>query len=204
MSIYRKRIRYSLRTLLLSVTIFAVLLGIREQVRSAHIAAIAELEANGAQLFDRLIDPIGPNWMWTWNRDQSFFAPGYLSLWIGVWFEQSPLCTEIRASCIIHGNAEFDNQIDHLSSLLYLATLDLRDADITVAHVRKIAKLRNLSALFIVSDAIDEEIIRELMKLRQLQSLVIEGTNIPDDAQVSLASTMPSCSITVRRTEILQ
>jgi hypothetical protein len=199
--------RYSLRTLLIVVSIVVLSIGWRTVVVRRHHQSMKILERQGAFFFDMWEDPIGPNAFWA--RDVSYFnnvpANGFCEeVGLGDWFKNSPLCTTGYFNCMFGRSDGHDpkfgsNEVEQLRSLLNLKGLDIQSHKIDSKAIGKLNSLRDLKHLTLGSDNLTENDIESLCDLQNLEHLtIIKNPAISESAIANLRRSLPNCEVDVK------
>ena len=142
----RRFFRYSLRTLMIVVTVFCIWLGITaKRARDQRQALEAILAAGGMILYDYQrtnSDPPGPEWLRRIIGDEYFFTIGYVD------FSGSKV-----------NDASLAAVVKCLTSVKYLS---LFSTEVTDAGLKNLKELTNLRIVHIISTKITDEGIKDL------------------------------------------
>ncbi len=179
----RRRLQFSLRTMLLAMLVVALLLGwlgekakvARRQQRAAE--AILAIGGHVQYAYQRVLwtasttprpavarEPPGPRWL-RWMLGEHFFAQAVL-----VW-----LPSEVT-----------DDDLAHLDDLPYLTDLGLPCAEVSEAGLRHVWKHHGLRLLSLRGVPITDADLVHLRSLNELQSLDLSHTPITDEAVQTL------------------
>lgn len=196
----RRKLRFSLRVLMAIVTLNCLGLGWREVVRRQQIATTESLEQMGAFLYDRFADPIGPDCVWGFGRSiNSLLSHEVIPQ--NVLFDDgianSPLCITGYFACRLDG-PEFDRgHLKLAGNLRHLEKLELIDCkiDFCSEDLALLSRLTSLRILRIESDALTSAVVRRLAVLKQLDFLSIVSKNINDLDVKELRQSLRNCRI---------
>ncbi|MCX7424285.1 MAG: hypothetical protein NTW96_01400 [Planctomycetia bacterium] len=172
----RRWFQYSLRTLLLVVTVAAVLLGIwtgRARRQKEAVEAIRELGGYvGYSSADG--DAPGPDW---------------LRKWLGIDYFDSVVCVYVV------GDGFTDDDLEQLQSLRGLKSLCLLAPNITDAGLEHVGHLHDLKILWLGGPGITDAGFAHLKHLRMLTRLTIErGAVVDRDSRPGAPATGPDAT----------
>ena len=186
----RRSFRFSIRTLLVLVTLFGVYLGIRmNAVRQAEVAVALVKEHGGRVTFGYPQDHRGGSTYWQparppWRRalmgngEYDRVATVYLS-------DQSYPCND----------ATLARLIPHLRRLPGLWEMDLSCSSITNEGAEHISQLQGLKWLNLDSTDLDDGCIRLLGRLQGLEKLSVRKTEVSKQGIEELQQLLPACEI---------
>jgi hypothetical protein len=192
----RRWYQYSLRTLMILVTLFAVAcswfavkLGQAKRQREAVEALIklgafvgydSELNSDGFMLIRGVKTP-GPEWLRKVLGDDFFKTVTYVNL------TGSDVTTDMRGILVAHGSISHPSLevtkagLEQLEVLKQLRTLRLSKTQITDAELEHLIELKQLRVLFLDETNITDTGLKILKGLKQLQYLYLDGTHVTDD-----------------------
>jgi Leucine-rich repeat (LRR) protein len=172
----RRWFRFSLRTLLVLMTVLAVWLGMSVKKYRDHRAAITAIkQLNGS--FS--LNPIEPGWRQRFVSDERYF-------WDPVAVRFSPRfpISDHELRSIIQPMLMFEN----------LTYLNLNGSHISDAGIKHILPLADrLQILDIRQTSVSDDCIVNLRKLRRLRLLRITGSAFSVDALNQLRTELPNC-----------
>lgn len=184
-----RRLRFSLRTLLIAVTAVSLFLGIvYERVRNEQRAADAVAAARGHVVYDWQVRPEG--------ADRSFepqpWGPEWLRRLVGPHWLDSVEEVRLDGHRRHLPEGDFAAVGPHLARLPRLRSLILREGDFGVADCELIERMPALEELTLtVESAITPEVAAALAKSRALRELVILQAKVSPEALAELAA-MPN------------
>jgi len=183
-------LRYSLRTLLLAITLFALFFGTWIRNANRHEFATKKLRSKGVFVEDRFEDPIGPNIIYSFK--QAVPRNGYFPKWFA-----NNFC--VKGSFIF---SVVDLSLKPEDWLLFKDLENLRhlvivDSELSPGWVSQIAECRYLSVLVISRSIVGLNDIPELGSLNQLSTLELLHTNLSAQDIAVLRSKLPLCEIVV-------
>ncbi len=161
------RLRFSLRSLLIAITVLAVLsvwLGFERAAARKQMLAIKNLGPTSPEVYAK------PRWVWTILEPK---APGRV---VGL---------------AIRSNQAADEQLVPIADLSDLVWLDVVETQITDAGLEKLTGLQKLERLRIDSTSLTDAGLAHLTKFPKLHQLNLECTKITDAGLLELAK-MPS------------
>ena len=214
-----KRLRFSLRSLLIFVTLTGLLValgGISRVQVLRHYQANAQLKQIRATRCNGFEDPIGPNFFYGWKIVpsngafpkwfvQRFCITGYTDCQIEdlsgkpkVWKSLSDLFN-LNSLAILNcrPHESFGTNISKCRSLTDLV---LRSTPLSGSDIQQISKLPKLEHLTIIDCHVEEP--RKLVALSEiatLKSLSIKGDSVNDSLVRQLSLQMPKCDIKTRQ-----
>lgn len=200
----RRWLRFSLRTLMLMVTAFAVWFGWqcdRARRQKASVAGITEL--GGTIVYDHefdgfeglMVTSMGSGsiaWYHSgralWLRDAEPWGPKWLRRWMGEDFFQTVVSVNLSQHDRLdyHGQVT-DDDLRHLRDLIHVRRLLLDDCQyVTDRGLEYVAGLDKLERLYLDSTSITDRGLEHLRNLAKLEYLSLEGTNVTDDGLMHL------------------
>jgi hypothetical protein len=189
----RRWFRFSLRTLLIVVTILSVPLGWvgwkRKQVRQERVT-ITWVEKMGGDAYFSPLNYGKRSW-WEESTDK----------WFGerVW----SVCLDNTQVSDLSPLAELKNlellelentQVSDLSPLAELKNLELLELDNTqVSDLSPLAELKNLELLWLHNTQVSD--VSPLAELKSLKKLYLDNTQVSDEQVQELRQALPNCEI---------
>jgi Leucine-rich repeat (LRR) protein len=165
---FYSRLRFSLRSLLIAITVLAVVLsvwlGFERAAARKQMLAIQNLAPTVPETYAK------PRWIWTVLEPN---APGRV---VGL---------------AIRSRRATDEQLAPLANLTDLVWLDVVETQITDVGVEKLTSLQKLERLRIDSTSLSDAGLAHIAKLPRLHQLNLERTKITDAGLLELAK-MPS------------
>jgi len=164
----RRWLRYSMRTMLVAVTLLCVLLALVIAPAQQQRRAVEKIRGLGS--WSRVVydyEYAGPD-----NWGAELRGPAWLRRWIGVDYFQDV----VRVQVFLSRGDELTP--DDLASLPGLKSLDIHDMPITDDGVRTLARLRKLEVLSLQSNEITDGGLEHLSSLTDLKLLLIASDQI--------------------------
>ncbi len=198
----RRFFRYSLRTLLIVVTVFCVWLGvIAKQARDQRQAMELIWELGGEVAYEYQIgqsEPLAPEWLRQLIGDEYFLTVYEVSL-AGLKLHDRDLeainwFTDVKTLFL------FDMQITdaglvHLKGLTKLDMLSLENTQITDAGLEHLKGLTKLQWLSLEGTQITDAGLEHLRGLTNLFQLRLTDTQCTEDGIEKLQQVLPKCQI---------
>ncbi len=171
----RRWLQFSLRTMMLVVTVFCVWLGItakRARDQKQTVEAIQDLggtvfydfhyyehESDGQTAIDSSRDPSSPRWLRDWLGLDLFHRVRYVRAVKLLQIPQPRIGIDLLGP--VPQATQFSKRIDehmvHLAALHDLETLDLSHSSITDANLVHLESLTNLKLLFLMHTGVTDE-----------------------------------------------
>ncbi len=181
----RRFFRYSLRTLLLVVTVFCIWMGITVKRARDQERAVATIEdVGGSVLYDYQIaspspfppgpSPPGPKWL----RDL-----------IGIHYFDSVAAVLLVGPGV---NDECFAAIKRFTDLEILSLFQTKVTDVGLEHLKG---LTNLQRLYLNNTRVTDAGLEHLKGLTDLQRLDLMNTNVTDEGIKKLQQALPNCEI---------
>lgn len=153
--------QFSLRTLLVIVTVFGVWLGrVVENARDQRIATESILQVRGQVKYDYQIrgeiEPPGPKWLRRLIGDDYF-------------------CTVVEATFDFEPPRADDHALRYINRLRHLRSLDLQETQITDAGLAHLEGLDSLRRLNLERTAVTGAGLQHISRLRQLEWLCLRN-----------------------------
>ncbi len=181
----RKYLRFSLRSLLVLILLFAGWLGwIVHRARAQRDAVAAILKLQGTVKYDwerkdgRNL-PNGKPWWPSWLVD--LFGIDYFAH-----------VTQVRLVAVPELS---DAELIHISTLSGLEELDLHRSPVTDDRLGHLAGLTDLQSLILFHTPISDTGLGHLKKMHRLRMLSIENTGVTDSGSAALQKALPQLSI---------
>jgi hypothetical protein len=183
----RRWLRFSLRSLLVVVTLFGVWLGIKVDQARRQKRAVETLRSMGAEVwydhqrkengsFDVRIDLDVPNWVRELCGDDFFQTVTGIFLLRG-----ARLNSEGEVP-----RAITDEDLQCLADLPHLEQLVINQAPITDAGMAHLRHPERLRAVMLDDTDVGDDFVRRLQGAVELEGLGLEGTKVTDDAVAKL------------------
>jgi hypothetical protein len=199
----RIRMRFSIRTLLIFLSLMAAALGtgtflindFRQQARS--LAVVQRLDGKAES-----IPASGPAWK-RWLVTTMIGNDSYVEVIVldlsgkevdDQTFEQLSGLRFLR-ELVLDRTRITDAGTHVLKSFPRLRSLSLRFTDITDHSTKAIADLQGLIWLYLTHTRISDSSIGNLSKLQQLDELYVRWTNLTDDGSDQLKQSLPDCAV---------
>jgi len=175
----RRWLQFSLRTLLLGVTVFCVWMGITaKRARDQRLAVGVIEEAGGRIQYQHETsssDPPGPEWLRRLIGDDYFFS----------------------VDVIIFSNLTVnDTSLASTKSFADLKWLSLTGTQITDTELVHLKDSTDLRFLHLNDTQITDTGLEQLRELTSLQRLHLNNTKVTDEAVKKLQLALPKCKIT--------
>jgi hypothetical protein len=192
----RRWLRFSLRTLLVLVTLACIWLGMvvnRAEQQRRTVAAFRAL-GNRVEYDTPYTNPRGEpsNWRWlrSWLGNDYFDSAYYVGLSHGV---DDELLHRVR--CLrgvrrldVMGPKVTDEGMAAISRVSTLETLAVHAQEVTDEGVRHLSRMRKLRGLFLWAPKVTDRGAKSLAKLEDLDGLSLHDTQVTDDGLMSLCS----------------
>lgn len=190
----RRWLRYSLRTLLVTVTLACVWLGMVVNRAEQQRRTVAALRALGNQVeYDTpYTHPLGEpsNWRWlrSWIGNDYFDNVTYASLRHGV---DDKLLQRVRylrgvKHLDINGPVVTDEGMAAIAGVASLESLSIYTRDVTDEGVRALSTMRNLQGVLLRAPKVTDRGLRCLSQMTWLESLHLVDAKVTDDGLVLL------------------
>jgi hypothetical protein len=181
----RKYLRFSLRSLLVLILLFAGWLGwIVHRARAQRDAVATILKLKGTVKYDwerkdgRNL-PNGKPWWPSWLVD--LFGIDYFAH-----------VTQVRLVAVPELS---DAELIHISNLSRLEELDLHRSPVTDARLAYLEGLTDLQSLILFHTQISDSGLVRLNRMHRLRTLSIENTSVTDSGAAALQKALPQLSI---------
>jgi hypothetical protein len=191
----RRWFRFSLRTMLVAITLFCIWLGVTayranrqrkavETIRSyrAYVRYDYELADNGWEV--RRDNPLPPGPVWL--RD--LIGIDYFATAVNV--------------CMDHGNDVNDDSISALAELSQVRRIDIEGANVTDAVMAKLKGLKQLRELIVINSSVTESGWDFLRHLTRLRNLALYGSNVTDSTLIHIDGLTELTSLTLHESQI--
>jgi Leucine-rich repeat (LRR) protein len=202
--------RWTIRTLLIAVTLLALLLAwIGRTVRAVqHRASLANALENGSP------EELPVSWSGWDSIRRSDFTPDWPAIFLGDW--SSVELTDVDVSyrqtvndellqqisvfqkldeVSVHGQAVTDRSFAAIRGMPDLKTVNIEACDITDTAMEHLATLPNLEDLTLRGVGVTDKGLAHLWKLPKLTSLTIEFTQITPEAIKTFQDSRPDCVV---------
>jgi hypothetical protein len=187
----RVRLRYSLRALLILLTLVAIWMGywsVSAAKQKAGTAAIREM--GGSVLYNYQVRngmtmngvPPGPDWL------RRLLGRDWFDTVVFVEFYSKP------------GNATDEQLAAALSKLPRVFALHLHRPQVGETTLKTVSGMRQLEVLGLVGPNITDDSLQYIYPLRNLRQLNLRGTNISDAGIKTIQAAIPSVFINNQRT----
>ena len=180
----RRWLRFSLRTLLIAITIVCIWLGFELNRARARRTAILAVEDLGGTYGVHIM---GPAWLRKMmGDDKCFYDAARVSF--------GPLTYRAKKDRPFDDDA-LRRSIEPLNTFTKFQTLDLVSSDISDAGLKHLKGLHNLETLRLTDTGVSDQGIDDLTDLKSLHRLQIERTKITDEGIARLKAALPDCEI---------
>jgi hypothetical protein len=170
----RRWLRFSLRTLVVAVTLFCLWLGVTSNRANQQRRAVDALRAAGAEiLYDYQVNEDG-------GHDLSKPlppppGPDWLRNIIGLDYFATAVCVDVHPQDDIT-----DETFDSLANLPHLRRVSIVGLGVTDARIARLGNLKELHTLFVRNSSITDGGWELLEHLPQLKRLRLDGPNVSD------------------------
>jgi hypothetical protein len=173
----RRWLRFSLRSLLVLVTVLCVWLGVKVNQARRQKEAVAALQELGATV-TYAQHRVGPN---AFNHDRELDVPGWLRELAGDDFFQSVISLNV-------GQPMSDAELVHLSALPEIEYMDLERAGrgVTDAGLAHLPRPDRLVSFCGKSTSVGDEFVKRLEDAVGLETFDLSGTRVTDEGLRSL------------------
>ena len=207
----RRRFQFSLRSLLIVVTLVGIVCGwlgskIDRKVKERKlIEAIVKrrgvvwydfqcADSNGRVIPDA--KPPGPDWLRSLLGENFFSEVRAVLIAPGGDSDLQLLAALPRLqSAALGGTTIIDNGLAHLKGLTQLEYLDLQRTGITDIGLRHLTGLMRLQELKLDETKVTDAGLANLSRLPRLQWLTLFGTNVTDAGVKTLQKSLPNCTV---------
>ena len=180
----RRSLRFSLRTFLVVLTAFGVMLGVAvDRARTQNLAVQLILESGGHVLYD--YEPT--NWQWVENRKALEEGRPQRSFTRNQWEPEWLL--NLFGVDMFHGisyvyldSGATSETFQHVEKLNGLLQLRISGSKITDADFDGIARLQSLKMVSIFNVEITDDAVRKLAQLNDLRWITILNAEVTDEA----------------------
>jgi len=172
--------RYSLRSLMLAVTVFCIWMGITAKRARDQREAVSILERDGSVFYEHQLprnspsNPPGPEWFRQLIGDDYFF---------------------IVHSVVLRGPAIKNRRLAAIKRLTDVKNLALRIDQVTDSDLANLKGQINLESLSLNGKWITDAGLEHLHELANLRTLELGTTRISDEAVEKLRQALPNCTI---------
>jgi hypothetical protein len=205
----RRMLRYSLRSLLVAVTVLCVALGFWVNGAQRQRQAVADITAAGGvvrydfeyhgQATWRAVDGElpGPDWLCRLLGVDLFDNVTYAELTYDATDDTVAHVGGLERLQELHlGNSQVgDAGVAHLSGLTRLEVLWLYDTQVTDTGLALLRDLRSLQVLELDGAQVSDAGLEHLTGLNRLQVLSLEDTQVTDAGVQRLQQALPGCTI---------
>ncbi len=193
--IHRRWFRFSLRTMLVAITLFCIWLGVTASRANRQRKAVETIRSYGAYVrYDYEMADNG----WEVRRDNPLPpGPVWLRNLIGIDY----FATAVNV-CLDHGNDVNDDSISALVELSQVRRIDIEGANVTDAVMAKLKGLKQLRDLFVNKSSVTESGWEFLEHLTRLKSLALYGSNVGDSTLIHIEGLTELTSLTLIDTQI--
>lgn len=180
----RRWFRFSLRTILIALTLCGVWLGYTMHRVRARRDAIRAIDANGGTYG---VYVVGPKWLGYFIRDEKCF------------YDASRVSFGPHNSGYDPANPFNDDDlagiIDHLNAFSDFRSLDLQNTNVTDNGLRFLSGIRYLELLQLDGTNVTDDCIPYLIEIKTLRQLSLLQTAITEDGFARLQMALPNCHI---------
>ena len=189
----RRRLRFGLRTLLLTMAIAAVLMGTAGTFLlrlNARRQAVSQARQYGWKVYldheirgddGRKNDPLGPDWVRRYLGDDAFSSVAYLRVKASKEYSKHYALISKFPNLVhldIAGTEFIDRDMRYVAGAKELKTLVLRDAGITNAGLSLLGNNSKLTTLALQGTNVDASFLEGVQLLAELQELSLSNTKI--------------------------
>lgn len=180
--------RFSLRGLFIVLTLTALYLGLHVSKVRENKAAIRQLRSRGAALWCTTMDPIGPDFLYTWSTYR--IPNGYFSPWF-----ENHLCIEVQDIVFLENTTITQEDIQLLAKVPLVSGAHFRDSELEPETVATISRTCRFEDLCFENTPLSDKDFSELAKMRWLQRLFLLGTNAEAEGIARLRNELANCEI---------
>ena len=183
----RRFFRYSLRTLMLVVTVFCIWMGITaKRAREQRQAVEAIREVGGFVYHEHQMHPSyspSPKWLLRLIGEDYFSSVSYVFMF-GPTAGTDPSRSKVN-----------DVSLAAIERFTDLRWLSLSNTQFTDAHMEYLNGLTKLEKLYLSGNPISDEGLLQLKGLTNLQELGLYATQVTDEGVMKLQEALPNCKI---------
>jgi len=176
------RPRFSLRAIVVAVTVLTVFGGGIVERRHRHQSATKRIVRAGGSFEGFVSEPIGPNSLWMWNSGIDWPAPS-VGVYFSSKFERWVCVTAGRELCF---RDQHDSAILNETDNLFL----LRSLTLVRSSVPRFP--RSLETIILIDVEWDENACESLCRVKKLEYLRIVNCSVPDRDLLQMAKTLES------------
>ena len=199
----RRWLQFSLRTMMIVVTVFCVWLGFTaKRARDQRQAVEVIRKLWGAGYYEHQLPlgfpskPPGPKWLRRLIGDEYFFSFGRIE--VGGPTDADLVHLKALTSLTflaLSGTKVTDTGLEHLKDLTNLQTLELRNTHITDTGLEHLIALTDLEVLVLTSPQITDAGLVHLKGFTKLERLYVNYTQVTDEGVKKLQQALPNCKI---------
>jgi hypothetical protein len=187
----QRRFQFSLRTLMVITAVIAVSVGSYAERIKSNRRAVDALRSRGVLLGCRYFDPIGPDFIYTWD------ARGAIpNGWFSPWFELR-CCTEYVDDAFF---ADVDVQlsdIEHLRNVRIRYAVRFINAQLTEGTIAALCRGLKCSCLSFEGTRLTDEDFASLVAAPSLQRLYIDRAHISEEVIALFRRQRPELKLVV-------
>jgi hypothetical protein len=180
----RRRLRFSLKSMLLVVTVIAVSLGAYMRHLNVRRDAIKAIDELGGTYGVRIV---GPKWLQALLGDEKYFYDA-TRVSFGPYNQGYNPSHPFK-------DADLARMIDHINVFDSFNTLDLNGSSITDEGLRDLKRLRNIEILWLSGTSVTDNCLPYLSDLKSLREVDLTVTQVTDVGAAKLQQSLPSCRI---------
>lgn len=169
--------RFSLRAVMIAVTLMVVAFAVRTNQVRRHDRAVTALRARGAIFYRDFEDPIGPNWLWMRNG----LGHGALEREGLGWLLNTPLSITGWRAVFLADMILTDEDLGLLADVIDLQQVSLEQVPISEAVVSAIARLPAVNRVAMTSSTLDDSAVPRLLELRGADDIWLDAPAISID-----------------------
>jgi hypothetical protein len=181
--------RFSLRSILVVMTVAALILGLHLHRVRENKHAIRKLRDRGASIGGSTFDPLGPNFLYTLNFYR--IPNGYFS----TWFEEQ-FCVEVVDNAMFIATTVHPEDIRLLAKVPLTGVL-IRDSRLepeTIASIVTYCRFRHLG---LDNTQLTSTDVSHLARMTWLEYLSLTGTSAQATGLDQLRASLPDCEVYV-------
>ena len=213
----RRWFRFSLRTLLLAITIVAVWLGLTVNAARRQRAAVNALQGSGVTVMYDYMET-APR---TWSTSGEPSGPEWLRKTLGMDYFHHPVYASVRSrpepdeevigalnalprlkTLLFMGDSISDETFENLQPMENLEELHITAAQVTDHGLKQLLKFPQLRWLILNDLPISDAGCATLAQLAQLEELRIYGSDVSDESLIHLKKLHKLRRLTITKTRI--
>lgn len=182
------RIKFSVRSLVIAVSLFCISFGQWAYVKNKHNAAYRYLKSRGVGLPVSIEEPFGPNFFYI--SDAEVPPNGFFSRWFVHLF-----CIEGAGRAYVEHTQLEKDEWQKFGDLVGLRVIDMTDVKLRPSAIENLRECKSLRHLILAWCELDSDAVEALSRLSQLETLDLYDTNIECADVAFLVQKLPNTEV---------